>query len=240
MQISGFLKTSLIEWPGKVTSVIFTSGCNFRCPFCHNSDLVLSKKPFLIKESEVLTDLEKRKKWTDAVVVTGGEPTLQPDLDLFLQKCKNLGFLTMVHTNGNRPEIVENLIKQNLVGFWAMDLKGDFENYEKYTGIKIETENIKKSLKLIAKNKSEFELRTTIVPGLHDRENLTKLARQLKKEIENYKLKTVNFRWFLQQFQPMNCLDKKYLKIIPYSKQDLEKIYQDLQKIIPKTSLRGV
>lgn len=240
MEIAGYLKTSLIEWPGKITSVIFTSGCNFRCPFCHNADLVLNKKPFLIKVSEVLVDLEKRKKWTDAVVVTGGEPTLQPDLDLFLQKCKNLGFLTMVHTNGTNPLVISKLLGKKLVDSWAMDLKGDFENYEKFTGIKTEVENIKKSLQLIAKNKSEFELRTTVVPRLHNRKNLAKLAGQLKKEIENFKLKTVNYRWFLQQFQPINCLDKKYLKIVPYSKQDLEKIYQDLQKIIPEISLRGV
>ncbi len=236
MQIAGYLKTSLIEWPGKITSVIFTPGCNFRCPFCHNGDLVLNSKPILTPEKEVLTDLAKRKKWADAVVITGGEPTLQPDLKLFLKKCKKLGFLTMVHTNGNKPEIIQDLIKQKLVDFWAMDLKGNFEIYDKFTGIKTAIEKIKKSLKLIAQSKTEFELRTTVVPTFHDQKDLLVLAKQLGALIGSLN----HGHWFLQQFRPINCLDKKYLKMKPYSKEELTVFLNEIKKSVPQTFLRGV
>jgi len=250
MEIAGYIKTSLIEWPGKISSVIFVPGCNFRCPFCHNADLVVRSKVSKFqsfKEKEVLADLEKRKKWVEAVVVTGGEPTLQEDLPKFLELIKKLKLFTMLHTNGTRPEVINKLIIKKLTDYIAMDLKGDFENYEKYTNVKCLSTgkvgtmyNVRKSIELIAKSGVGYEFRTTVVPGLHDMENLIELAKQIKKEIVNCKLKIENCHWFLQQFRPVNCFDKKYLTIKPYSKQALEKICRNLQKIIPQTNLRGV
>ncbi len=178
MQIAGYLKTSLIEWSGKITSVIFTSGCNFRCSFCHNADLVESNKlskRAKISEEEILEDLEYRKKWIDAVVITGGEPTLQNDLDKFLFKLKKLGFKTMVHTNGSQPEVIEILIEKKLVDYWAMDIKGNFDDYQNFTNIKYQISKIKSSIELIMKSGMEYEFRTTVVPGLHNLENLKKV-----------------------------------------------------------------
>ena len=144
MQIAGYLKTSLIEWPGKIASVVFTPGCNFRCPFCHNPDLVdprKLKKTKALKEDEVFKDLCSRKKWIDALVITGGEPTLQKDLAKFLKKIKKAGFLTMIQTNGTRPETLKEVLatrspRGRSVDYFCLDLKGDLENYEKYTDVK--------------------------------------------------------------------------------------------------------
>lgn len=235
MEIAGYVKTSLIEWPGKISSVIFVPGCNFRCPFCHNADLVDDKVERFprIEEERIIADLKSRKGWVEAVVVTGGEPTLQADLSRFLSRIKQMGFLTMIHTNGTKPKVIEKLIKKKLVDYWAMDLKGDFENYEKYTNVQCTIYNVQKSIELIVKSGVDYEFRTTVVPGLHNLKNLIKLARQTG-------IISVNCHWFLQQFRPVNCLDKKYLSVKPYSEEELKKVCRKLQEIIPQTSLRGV
>jgi pyruvate formate lyase activating enzyme len=236
MQIVGYLKTSLIEWPGKITSVIFTPGCNFRCPFCHNADLVdprKSKKTSLISEKEILEDLRSRKKWIDAVVITGGEPTLQASLSGFLNRVKEMGFLTMVHTNGTHPEVIRNLIIRKLVNYICLDLKGDLGNYEKFTNVQFPMTNVQRSLEAIAKSRLEYEFRTTVVPGLHDLNNLKELAKEIKEIASGAK-------WYLQQFQPKNCLDKKFLKVEPFSKEKMEGFQNSLKKIIPQVFLRGI
>lgn len=264
MKIAGYLKTSLIEWPGKITSVIFTPGCNFRCPFCHNADLVDDKIERLprIDEEQILADLEKRKKWVDAVVVTGGEPTLQPDLLKFLKSLKFLKFLTMIHTNGTRPDVLASILnsKSKILNFIAMDIKGNFDEYNKYTGWQMANGkwqkymgNVKSSIKLIVDSGVEYEFRTTVVPGLHDIKNLISLAEQLKFTV--YSLQSTDssnsavvsrpkaidsLKWFLQQFRSLNTLDKSYLKIKPYSKEQMEIFQKELQKIIPQTYLRGI
>ena len=240
MGIASYLKTSLIEWPDKIASIIFTPGCNFRCPFCHNASLVKNSGLSLIAEDKVLADLKKRKTWIDAVVVTGGEPTLQVDLYKFLRKVKKMALSTMIHTNGTGSESVSRLLKERLLDYIAMDLKGDFEDYARYTGnVEPQMSKVKSSMELIVGSGVEYEFRTTVVPGLHDLENLKRLANELKNIIHNTKYK-IQPRWYLQQFQPKNNLDKKFLKIKPYSKEEMENFQRHLQKIIPQTLLRGV
>jgi pyruvate formate lyase activating enzyme len=230
MRIVGYLKTSLIEWPGKISSVIFVPGCNFRCPFCHNRDLV---EPERIKglqeysEQSILEDLKKRKKWIDGVVITGGEPTLQPDLPEFLAKIKKLGFLTMIQTNGSQPKVIRSLINKKLVDYLTVDLKGNFEDYQKFTGVKNYSSSVKKSLKIIPESGVDFELRTTVVPTLHNESNLLKLAKGIE-----------NCRWYLQTFQPKNCLNLKFNKIEPYSRMEMEGFLKLVEKIIPGAKLR--
>lgn len=244
MQIRGFLKTSAIEWSGKISAVIFTSGCNFRCSFCHNPDLVDPKKfnrlP-LIMEKEIITELEKRKKWLDAVVVTGGEPTLQSDLETFLKKVKDLGFKVMLETNGSRPDVIAKLLNDQIIDRFAVDVKGPLdENYAKitrYKDTKIQ-EKIRKSLKIIMASRVDFELRTTVVPGIHDEKTIKKIAQQIKSLTINHQSSTI--KWFLQAFRPKNCLDPKFNKIKPFSPDDLKKFQTTLQKIIPGVELRGI
>lgn len=232
MKIVGYLRTSLIEWPRNISSVIFVPGCNFRCPFCHNADLVdpkkLKKLP-LISEKEVLTDLKKRKKWIDGVVVTGGEPTLQPDLAKFLKKLKNLGFLIMIQTNGSKPAVIQDLISRKLVDYLTLDIKGDFKNYQNFTGVKNCASEVEKTLKIIGTSGVDFELRTTVVPGIHDSKILLEIAREIG-----------NYRWYLQNFQPKNCLDPKFKKIEPYSGEELTELLRKIKKLknCPSFSIR--
>ena len=242
MNIAGYIKTSVIEWPGKITSVIFVPGCNFRCPFCHNADLVKKQNLEFFEEEKVLENLKERREWVEAVAVTGGEPTLQPDLSLFLKKLKRLEFLVMLETNGTRPKIIAKLMKEKLVDYWAMDLKGDFDNYSNYTNCPNDqiVKNVKESMQLIAKSGEEYEFRTTVVPGLHNLENLTKLANQIGEIFKNFKLKIENCHWYLQRFQPQNTLDSKFLKVRPYSKEEMESFQRHLREKIPNIFLRGI
>ena len=258
MVIAGYEKTSLIEWPGKISAVLFTQGCNFKCPFCHNADLVQNRRAGereseRVKEQEIIADLKRRREWLDAVVVTGGEPTLQKDLPEFLESLgppsprlrrgKGLGLLRMVHTNGTNPKVVKKLIDEKLVDYWGMDLKSNFDNYflVQSSKLKIQSliQNVKTSMVSIINSGVEYEFRTTVVPGIHDLDNLKKLASELQSAINNQQ-SAIKSKWYLQQFRPINCLDKSYLKKKPFSKEEMENFQKELQQIIPHTFLRGV
>jgi len=230
--IKGFLKTSLIEWPGEIAAVIFLPHCNFRCPFCHNSDLVLRPQNLTtIPEDEVLVDLAKRRSWIDGVVITGGEPTLQPNLPQFLLKIKQLNLKTMLETNGSHPEMLQVLFKRNLLDYLSMDLKAPFdERYQKATGIKVNLSDIQKSMNMIRKSGVNYELRTTVVPGFLSKVDLFDLAESIPWAK----------RWFLQQFVPHNTLNPEFTKIKPYSKKEMEKMTKMLREIVRTVRLRGV
>ena len=240
MEIRGYLKTSAIEWPGKISAVFFVPGCNFRCPFCYNRDLVLNPEKLpKISEKEVFADLKKRKKWIDAVVVTGGEPTLQSDLDKFLKKVKKLGFLAMMETNGSFTPILQCIVASGLVDRVAMDIKGPLDaRYTQISNFRFPTSNIKKSIKLIFQSGIDFELRTTVVPGIHDKKTLVLMAKQLTKEVQSAKCKAQSFRWYLQTFQPKTCLDPEFEKKKPYSKLQMEEFLKAVKKIISGAELR--
>lgn len=251
MQIAGYLKTSLIEWPGKIAAVIFVPGCNFRCPFCHNRDLVENPALTLLDEKQIFADLEKRKKWLDAVVVTGGEPTLQSDLGRFLSRLKRMGFETMVETNGSEPEVIRKLAISNLVNFIAMDYKGSFDNYQNFTNVpaRLASEreagrqylisNIRSSMEAILKSGVEREFRTTIVPALHNERTLIEMATELKKITDDCGLATDSCHWVLQNFRPKNCLDPEYEKRKPFTPEQMKDFVKAVRKIIPQTGVRG-
>lgn len=222
MKIVGYLRTSLIEWPGKISSVIFVPGCNFRCPFCHNSNLVNPQKVVklpIVSEKEVLVDLKKRKKWIDGVVVTGGEPLLQSDLSRFLSRCKQMGFGTMIETNGALDIILQCMISKNLIDYVAMDFKAPLnKRYAKTVRVEdFDPKIIRKSIKLLLESSAPFELRTTIVPGIHNKKVLVEMAKQLKDILGKKKIS-----WFWQNFQPKNCLDPKFEEKTPYKQEKLE------------------
>ncbi len=230
MRIAGYLQTSLIEWPGKISAVIFVPGCNFRCPYCHNADLVdpqkIKKLP-LIAEKEILDDLKKRKQWIDSVVVTGGEPTMQSDLKAFLEKIKKLKFATMVQTNGSKPEMIKLIVnsKPLIVDYLTIDFKDSFTK-------------IQKTLKMILDSGADFELRTTVVPTIHDEKVLLKMARDLSRLTINDSRLT-KFPWFLQTFQPKNCLDPKFAKLKPFTKKEMEIFLKAVRKYFPKAKPRN-
>lgn len=176
MIIGGIQKTSLIDFAPKISCVLFTAGCNFDCPYCHNPELV--KAPFTsIATEEIVAFLEKRQSLLDGVVITGGEPTLQKDLPAFCEKIKSLGFLLKLDTNGSRPEIVRSLIKNRQVDYIAMDVKTLPDHYFPHIAQHTSPETILKSIHLIRNSGISHEFRTTCVKPFVDTDIIKKIAR---------------------------------------------------------------
>jgi pyruvate formate lyase activating enzyme len=235
MRIGGFQKVSLIDYPGKVATVVFVAGCNFRCPYCHNRDLVLNSENLpAIPEAEILAYLKKREGLLDGVVITGGEPTLQKDLFGFVGKLKDLGFLVKLDTNGANTSALRSAEVFDLVDYVALDIKGPLDRrYGNSTGVqKFDITSILQSMVKIAQSGVDYELRTTVVPELHSEADLLDLARQLSEIAPQAK-------WFLQNFQPKNCLDPDFEKIKPYDNIFFERLIGKLRVHMPQVELRG-
>lgn len=188
MRIGAFIKQSFIDWEGHIAAVIFTKGCNFRCGFCHNPNLVipeLMNQTLDISETEVLDYLTKRKDWLDGVVITGGEPTIHSDLPIFLTKIKNLGYKIKLDTNGSNPILLEALIQEKLIDFVAMDIKTIIEQSKYYeithnSNPQLTTQIIS-SINIMRYSHIPYQLRTTITPFHHN----TQIINKLKQEFEN-------------------------------------------------------
>lgn len=243
MRIAGYLQTSLIDWPGKIASVVFVPGCNLRCPWCHNADLVdplKNRRLMPIREGQILTDLGKRKKWVDGVVITGGEPTLQKDLANFIRAVRGQGFGVKLDTNGARPEIIKKLLTEGLLNYVAIDYKGDKKIYKLCGGRgDFVGEEIRESLRALLEGTVEFEIRTTVVPTIHSRRVLIKMAQYLRLILKRFP-SSANSQWFWQNFQPKNCLNPVFEKIRPFKKEELESLREAVRKIIPSVELRGI
>ncbi|HUS60468.1 MAG TPA: anaerobic ribonucleoside-triphosphate reductase activating protein [Nevskiaceae bacterium] len=235
MKIGGLQKVSLIDFPGRIAAIVFTKGCNFTCPYCHNRDLVLGTLP-TISQRTVLSFLKKRKKVLDGVVMTGGEPLLQPDLADFMAKVKKLGYKIKLDTNGSFPKPLARLLKKNLLDYVALDFKAPLDGYHrKAIGIEgFDPAIWVLSLKLLLKSKIPFEVRTTIVPGIHDKEKLVEMAKQLKKLVGQKKIS-----WFWQNFQPKNCLDPKFEEKKPFGREQLEEFLKVAKRSFPAVELRN-
>jgi len=219
--IKGLEKSSLIDYPGKVSAVVFLAGCNFRCPFCHNRELVLSPQGMKsIPENEILDFLGERKKWLDGVVVTGGEPTIYKDLPEFLKKLKGLGYPVKLDTNGSNPKMLKEVMEKGLVNYIAMDIKGPLEKYEKSAGMKANTENIKESIKLIINSGIGHEFRSTVLPELHTKEDVQEMARLVKGAD----------KFYLQQFRPKNTLDPAFEGKRPFSEKEMQEMRELCRK----------
>jgi pyruvate formate lyase activating enzyme len=193
MRIGGLEKQSFIDWEGKIAAVIFTKGCNFRCPYCHNPDLVypeLIRVKEDIPEQEILQYLPTRKNWLDGVVITGGEPTIQSDLDVFIRKIKQINYKIKLDTNGSSPEVLKKLIHNKLIDCVAMDIKTilDLKKYQEICASydPLLLEKICTSIEILKKADIEVQFRTTVVPSFHTEEMLTGLIEHFS--LYNYKL----------------------------------------------------
>ncbi|VVB54952.1 7,8-dihydro-6-hydroxymethylpterin dimethyltransferase [uncultured archaeon] len=181
MRIGGLQKVSLIDYPGKISAIVFTQGCNYRCPFCHNKELVYPEfyeEP--IPEEDVLSFLEKRKGKLDAVVITGGEPTIQKDLPQFIKKIKSMGYLIKLDTNGSNPETLAELLKKSQIDYVAMDVKAPPSKYDTLTGVETDTKKTQKSIKTIIASGIPHEFRTTVMRPLLKPADVLSIAKEIK------------------------------------------------------------
>jgi pyruvate formate lyase activating enzyme len=231
MQIKGFEKTSLVDWDGKIVSVIFLPKCNFRCGFCHGASLVLDWQELPdIAIRDIMDFLVSKKGWIDGVCITGGEPTLQKKgLKDLLKIIKNLGFLTKLDTNGTTPDFISQLIKEKLVDYIAVDIKASKDKYKEAVRVKVDLDKINKTIKLLLKGKVDYEFRTTVVPGIIDECEIKKIGKWIKGAK----------RYALQQFRAMDTLDKKFLKVKPYPKEKLEEFVELLKGKVKNCRIRG-
>lgn len=200
MEIKGFIETSFLDWPGKLCAVLFLPSCNLRCPFCHNHELVLHPERLSAYPWETIQGrLTHLRSWLDGVCVTGGEPTLHPDLPELLKQVRELGLAVKLDTNGTRPEVLHSLVADKLIDYLAMDIKGplDQESYRKCAGVSISLPEIKRSMDLIFSGQVAGEFRTTVVPEWHTPSVLARMALELKKAP----------KWTHQEFNPAQALD---------------------------------
>ena len=196
MRISGLQKMTLLDYPGKIACTVFLSGCNFRCPFCHNGELLDAGAEILMDETELLTFLSKRKGLLDAVCISGGEPTLQAGLPDLLRKIKELGYLTKLDTNGSRPEVLKELVGAGLLDYVAMDIKNCPVRYEETAGAAMRLEKIEQSIRFLLEDHVDYEFRTTVVEQLHDEASVTAMGQWVQSLGGGVKAK----RWFVQPF----------------------------------------
>ena len=229
MKISGMEKLTLLDYPSKTACLIFTQGCNLKCPFCHNSSLLDTNHDGVIDESEVLAYLDKRKGLIDGICISGGEPLLQKDIESFIKEVKERGFKVKLDTNGSNPKKLKDLIDKNLLDYVAMDIKNDFTNYEKTSGItKINIDKIKESIKILESSNIEYEFRTTIVKELHDVEKIENICKYIGKKS----------KYYLQNYRDSESVLQKGLT--GFSNKELKELKEKLNKKYPNVSIRGI
>jgi pyruvate formate lyase activating enzyme len=220
--IKGFIETSFLDWRGELSSVIFFGGCNFRCPFCHNSDLVIQPEQLEDVYLEyIILVLRKYKQWVNRVVVTGGEPTIHLGLFNTLGYLKREGMKVKLDTNGSSPSVLRGLVNEGLVDYVAMDVKGPIDRYSKWCGVDVDHNKIEESIRFIMDSGLDYEFRMTVVPELHREDDVYEVAEYLRSAE----------KFYLQEFKPRKCLQPSFLNIKPFSSEIFEKIDRNVKQI---------
>ena len=230
MKLYGIQKLTLLDYPGRTACTLFTGGCNFRCPFCHNALLVTDiDNSSVYSEEEILSFLSKRKGLLDGVCITGGEPLMQTDIAEFIGKVKKEGYRVKLDTNGTFPDKLEYLVKNHLVDYVAMDIKNSKEKYAKTAGIKnIAISDIEKSINILKSSEIEYEFRTTVVKEFHEIADIEEIA----KWIGGAKA------YFLQNFEDSGNILGDNLNAVP--KEVLEQMKTAAKAFVENTQIRGV
>lgn len=214
MKIGGLVPFSLLDYPGKIAAVVFTQGCNFRCPYCYNPELVDPERYSpLIAPEEILEFLKRRRGELEACVVTGSEPTVQGDLVEFFVQVKNMGYLSKLDTNGYLPEVIEELLQAQLLDYLAMDIKAPLERYSDIARVPVDTAAIVRSIELIKNSGLEYEFRTTLVQGMLTQSELLQIADLVRGAR----------RFYFQLFRTApDLVDRTYLEKIPPDRSEIE------------------
>jgi len=231
IQIGGLQKLTLIDFPGRIASTVFVIGCNFKCPWCYSSELVLTekiKKQPKILEKEFLEFLKERKKLLEGLVLCGGEPSINKKLPALIKKIKKLGYLVKLDTNGSNPKMLKKLIKTKLIDYVAMDMKLPKERYPEIFGKRVKIEDIEESIKILKEGKVDYEFRTTVVPTVLNKEDILKIA----KWIRGAK------RYYLQNFRPEKTIDPEFEKIKPYPQEYLLEIQKAISPFFEVCQVR--
>ena len=230
--IKGFVESSLIEWEGNISAIIFLPHCNMRCPYCHATHLV--KNPNEL-ESIPLEAVEKRiwkhKDWLDGVVISGGEPTFHDDLDELITIFKNMGLKVRLDTNGTNPDRIEDLIQRELIDCIAMDIKAPLRDgkYNDVGGVLCSLPDLERSIKLIMESGLEYEFRTTVCPTFLTKADVVEIAQSIAGAS----------RYILQSFRPTNCLDKSMFDVVPYSEDEIRDFAESARKFVKNCHVRG-
>ena len=234
MLIGGIQTLTLLDFPGKVATTIFTVGCNFRCGYCHNPELVLPEliqknRKDLIPEEKFFNFLKSRENFLDGVAITGGEPTMQPDLVEFIEKIKKRRFLVKLDTNGTNPQMLKELISRDLVDYYAMDIKFPLEIYDKMTNVQIPAKIFQESINLIRNSRADYEFRTTVIAEYHTPEIIEKIAKSVQD----------CHRYTLQNFRPDYTLDKKFAGFHGVTVEKLAELKKISEKYIKNVKIIG-
>jgi pyruvate formate lyase activating enzyme len=232
--IKGMIETSLLDWDGKIVSILYTPYCNFRCPYCQNAGLVLNPDQYETVPFEVISNfLTSHRNWIDGICLTGGEPCLFEDLPEFLKKIRNLGMEIKVDTNGTSPEMLKRVIDMGLVDYVAMDIKAplNFDAYKESARIKSKElfDRVRESVNLIIDSEIDYEFRTTVVPSLHSEEDILEIAQEIKGAK----------KYALQNFSNRETMDPEFQKIAPYRIEELQEICQLTLEYVQNCVVRG-
>ena len=229
MLIKGFQKLTLLDYPGKTACTVFTGGCNYRCPFCHNAGLVTKMDTEIIPESEVFNHLKKRQGILDGVAISGGEPLLQGDIEEFLKKIKELGYSIKLDTNGSFPDKLKSIIDNGLCDYVAMDIKNSKERYNETVGIdKFDISLMEKSVEILMNSDVQFEFRTTVTKNFHTVEDIEKIGEWIK-GTEKYYLQN-----FVDSGNLIDC------NVEGVSKDEMQLMLEKIKKYVPTAEIRGL
>jgi pyruvate formate lyase activating enzyme len=235
MEIKGFIGVSLVDWDGKVSSVIFLPGCNMRCPFCYNTKLVLNPKEMsTIPFEEIQNYLKKHEGWIDGVVITGGEPTIQEDLPILCEEIRKMNLAVKVDTNGTNPSMIRNLLEKGLINYVAMDVKAPLteDAYSNASGVNtaILLKSIDETIGTLLESGVEYEFRTTLVPTMHGASDIEKVCEKIKG----------CRKYALQNFKvDVETIDSNFQNLKPFSNAEVENLFKTAKNLIPNTVLRG-
>lgn len=229
MLVGGFQKCSMIDYPDKLSAIVFSQGCNFRCPYCHNPELVVPEKFNVpMREDEIIDFLKTRIGKLDGVVLTGGEACLQNNIIEFARKIKDLGFLIKLDTNGSKPDVIEKFLSENLIDYIAMDIKTSPAKYNDFFASKISFSSVLASINLIMNSGLDYEFRTTVVKSLLSKEDFIKIG-ELIRGAKTY---------YLQKFVPTKLFDESYVNAETYSDEEFEEIILILKDYIDFVGIR--